>query len=123
MQVLRLVIHIAILFVFYWLGTWIEHALHLFIPGSVIGMLLFLFCLLTGIFKPKWAEEGASLLIRHLPLLFLPITVGAIEYLDLFKGAGIWIVVIALVSTAMVMLIGGAVTQVLIRRKEGRSQC
>lgn len=123
MQVLRLAVHIAILFVFYWLGTWLQHTLHLFIPGSVIGMVLFLICLLTGVFKPKWAEEGASLLIRHLPLLFLPITVGAIEYLHLFKGSGIWIVIIVLGSTALVMVTGGAVTQALIRRKEGRSQC
>jgi len=121
MQLIRFIVHIGILFVFYWLGTWIQHTFHLFIPGSVIGMILFLVLLLTGVFKPKWAEEGASLLIRHLPLLFLPITVGAIKYLGLFKGSGIWIVVIVLVSTALVMITGGAVTQLLIRKKERQS--
>jgi len=122
MQLLRMAVHIAILFLFYWLGTWIAQTFHLFIPGSVIGMILFLAALLSGLFKPRWAEEGASLLIRHLPLLFLPITVGAIEYLDLFKGSGIWIVIIVLVSTGIVLVTGGAVTQVLIRRKERQSQ-
>lgn len=118
MQFLRIVAHIAILFVFYWLGTWIQHTLHLFIPGSVIGMILFLIVLLSGWFNPKWAEEGASLLIRHLPLLFLPVTVGAMEYVELFKGRGFLMVIIVLFSTALVMVAGGAVAQALIRRRE-----
>ena len=118
MQVIRIVIHIAILYLFYSIGMWIQSALGLFIPGSVIGMILFLTALLTGVFNPRWAEEGASLLIRHLPLLFLPITVGVMEYTHLFKGRGMWIVVVVLVSTVIVMIASGAVTQALIRRKE-----
>lgn len=118
MQILRIIVHIAILYAFYWLGTWIQHTLHLFIPGSVIGMILFLIALLTGLFNPKWAESGAALLTRNLPLLFLPITVGAMDYLDLFKGKGVWIVIVVFASTVIVMVSGGAVTQWLLRRKE-----
>lgn len=118
MQFIRIIVHIAILYLFYWLGTWIEDTFHLFIPGSVIGMVLFLIALLTGVFKSKWVFDGASFLIRHLPLLFLPITVGVIEYLHLFKGRGIWLVIIVLFSTVLVMVSGGLLSQWLIRQQE-----
>lgn len=120
MQFIRITVHIGILYVFYMLGTWIEEIFHLFIPGSVIGMILFLGALLSGLFKPKWAEEGAGFLIRHLSLLFLPITVGVIQYVDLFKGRGVWLIVIVLFSTMLVMLSSGLTSQWFIRRQERR---
>lgn len=121
MQLIRIAVHIGILYVFYAIGTWIQHTFNLFIPGSVLGMILFLILLLTGVFNPRWVEEGAGVLIKHLPLLFLPITVGVINYLDLFKGYGIWIIIIVLVSTGLVMFSGGFVSQ-LLNRKEKRGE-
>lgn len=121
MFIIRITIHILVLYLFYWVGSWLQMTFHLFIPGSVIGMLLFLILLLTKVINPKWLEAGASLLIGHLPLLFLPITVGAIEYLHLFTGSGVRIVLVVLVSTMLVMISSGAVSQAIIRKKEKQS--
>lgn len=118
MRLIRIAVHIGILYIFYALGVWIQETLHLFIPGSVIGMILFLALLLSGKYNPRWTEEGASFLIRHLPLLFLPITVGLMDYLDLFKGSGLWIVFVVIVSTVLVMVTSGKTTDWLARRRE-----
>lgn len=122
MEGIRITIQIAILYLFYMLGIWIQTTFELFIPGSVIGMVLFLSVLLSGIYNPRWTEAGASFLIRHLPLLFLPITVGVMEYFELFKGRGLWIVFVVLFSTMLVMISSGAVTQWLMQRKERGSE-
>src|SRR5690625_2306180 len=79
-------LHIIILYSFYLLGNWIQMSLNLFIPGSVIGMiLLFLLLLIKGV-KITWIEEGAAFLINNLPLFFIPATVGIIDYFSLFSG-------------------------------------
>lgn len=118
MSVVRISVHIGILYMFYAIGVWIQKTLNLFIPGSVIGMILFLALLLSGKYNPRWTEEGAQFLIRHLPLLFLPITVGLIDYLDLFKGSGIWIVFVVLFSTVLVMVTSGKTTDWLAQKRE-----
>lgn len=112
MSIFRIPVHIFILYLFYSFGSWIQTIFHLFIPGSVIGMMLFLIALLLG-FNPKWVGEGTAFLIRHLPLLFLPATVGAISYLHLFSGWGITLIFIALFSTILVMVSSGIVSQQL----------
>src|SRR5699024_1413528 len=120
MDVIRMTLHIFILYIFYWIGTWVQTTFHLFIPGSVMGMVLFFILLLSKVFNPKWIEQGASLLIRHLPLLFLPGTVGAIAYLELFSGRGLWLVGIVLFSTLLVMYSSGAMSQQLVKKREKR---
>ena len=78
----KICLHIIILYSFYLLGNWIQISLNLFIPGSVIGMiLLFILLLIKGV-KITWIEEGATFLINKLPLFFIPATVGIIDYLD-----------------------------------------
>ena len=110
--------HIIILYGIYLIGNWIQVALNLFIPGSVIGMVLLFIFLMTNIIKVTWIEEGSKLIINHLTLFFIPATVGVMNYFELFKGNGFLLVLIALLSTALVMALSGVVSQWLMRRKE-----
>lgn len=101
---IRIVFQIGILYIFYYIGLWIQHTFHLLMPGSIIGMLL-LFCLLmTKKFKATWIDKGASFLLSHLPLLFIPVTVGIIDFFDLFKGRGFLSVIVVIISTILVMI-------------------
>lgn len=114
----QIIFQIAILYLFYYAGVWIQHALHLLMPGSIIGMLL-LFCLLmTKKFKISWIDKGAGFLLSHLPLLFIPVTVGIIDFFDLFKGRGFFSIVVVIVSTILVMVTSAFVSQWIAVRKE-----
>ncbi len=81
-------------------------------------MLLLFVLFVTKVIKPKWIEYGTSLLLKHMPLLFLPVTVGVLNFLDVFSGKGIILVFIALISTLVVMVCSGALSQFLATRKE-----
>ncbi|MRH41566.1 CidA/LrgA family holin-like protein [Aquibacillus halophilus] len=118
MYIIYLSLQISILYIFYVIGTWIQEALHLSIPGSIIGMLLLFLLLSMKIVKKEWVELGSSLLVRHLPLLFLPIIVGIINYFDLFAGKGLLLIVITIFSTILVMTSSGLVSQWTGRRVE-----
>lgn len=116
--VFRIITHIFFLYALLLIGNFLQEVFHLLIPGSVIGMLLLFLLLKMGIIKIKWMEEGTSLLLRHLTLFFIPVTIGFMEYLELFRGKGIFLLLITVISTALVMGVGGAVSEQLAHGKE-----
>lgn len=118
MKVVNILFHIGILYFFYFIGVWIQQTLHLFIPGSIIGMLLLLLLFTTKVIKPKWIEQGTTLLLQHMPLLFLPVTIGILNFLDVFAGKGMLLIFVALISTWIVMISSGLTSQVVAVRKE-----
>ena len=50
--------------------------LHLPLPGNVAGMLLTFAALMSGVLPLRFVEQGAGLLVRNLPLFFVPLAVG-----------------------------------------------
>jgi holin-like protein len=121
-NVLRVIIHILFLFLLLFIGNGIQAILQIPIPGSVIGMILFFVLLKSGIVKLEWVLEGTSLLLRHLTLFFIPVTVGFIEYLELFQGKGIWLLIITIFSTALVMGLAGMTSERLAKRQQKEEQ-
>ena len=111
MKVFVTIIQIVILFTFYQLGEWIKQIFHVSIPGSIIGMLLLFLLLMLKVFPVKWIDAGASLLLSYLPLLFLPITVGVMDYFSFFSGRGWFSLVVIFFSTILVFIISGYVSQ------------
>ncbi|PAV31588.1 CidA/LrgA family protein [Virgibacillus profundi] len=114
----RIIIHIAFLYCIYLIGNWIQVTLDLFVPGSVIGMIILFVLLSTKMIKITWVEDGARFIVNNLALFFVPATVGIINYFDLFVGKGILLVVIVLFSTFLVMAGSGLTSQWMMRRKE-----
>ena len=69
---------IAIVAGLFLLGT-LLHRAGVPIPGGVLGLLLFYGALTAGLVKLQWVESAANLLLRHMVLLFVPLTVGLME--------------------------------------------
>ena len=120
MTVLRVSLHILMLYLLFFIGNLIQDAFQLFIPGSVLGMLLLFFLLKSNLLKLKWIEEGTSLLLRHLTLFFIPVTIGIINYLELFTSKGILLVLAAVVSTALVMGVSVMISERMAKREESQ---
>ncbi|WP_066158939.1 CidA/LrgA family protein [Halalkalibacter krulwichiae] len=118
MKIASIICHVVILSIFYGGGVAIQRWLDLPIPGSIIGMLLLFLALLSKVLPVRFIEEGSALLLKHMPLLFLPVTVGILQFLDVFAGSGILLILITLISTIMVMMISSLIGQKLIKRKE-----
>ena len=110
-QPIRLTLGLGILMGFAALGTSLTHALHLPLPGSVLGMLLMWIALGTRAIRLHWIEDAADGLLGILGLLFVPATVGFIEYL----GTGTQWLAWLLVMTAGLLV--GAGSAALIAQK------
>ena len=114
----KIVIQIGILFGIYSIGVWIQQYFKLFIPGSVIGLVLMFTLLSRGILNVIWFVIGARFMFNLLVLFFIPATVGILNYYDLFKGKGILLILITIVSTLFVMVGSGVTSQMLGKERD-----
>ena len=96
----------AVIVAFGLLGT-LLHSLGIPIPGGVLGLLLFFLALSAGLVKLEWVEQAASLLLRHMVLLFVPLTVGLMEMGQVLQRQALAIIASLLVSWLAVLLTTG----------------
>ena len=88
-------------------GELIARALHLPVPGPVLGMvLLFAFLLVRGKI-PKDLATVTDGLLSHMSLLFVPAGVGVMLHFRLFGDDWMPIAVALIVSTALTVVITG----------------
>ncbi|HHV45888.1 MAG TPA: CidA/LrgA family protein [Tissierellia bacterium] len=107
-------------------GQILQTKFNLFIPGTILGMMILLILLLTKIIKLKWIENITNVLLDHISIFFVPANVGVMVYLSQIKDVWAQILFIAIVSTVVVMGVTGAVVQLIDRlmarsRKEGNA--
>ncbi|WP_085522824.1 CidA/LrgA family protein [Tuberibacillus sp. Marseille-P3662] len=122
MKILKIVAQIAVLYMFYFIGEGLQHLLHLPIPGSIIGLFLLLTALIFKLCPVRWIESGADFLLSYLPLLFVPATVGVMNYFGLFAGKGIVLLLIVVISTIIVMIVAGHTSQILAKKVAKRKE-
>lgn len=114
-------LQIMALFAFAKLMNVLAAFLHLRIPGTILGILVIFLLLHFNIIKLKWIELGAVWLLGELLLFFIPSAVGVIDYGTLLSQSGTSIVLVVLLSTFVVMLSTGMMTQMIAKRKERKS--
>jgi holin-like protein len=91
---------------FFLLGD-LLHRLGVPIPGGVLGLLLLFLALQSKLLKIKWVERAGGVMLRHMVLLFVPLTVGLMEVGPVLGQHALAIVASLLVSWAAVILTTG----------------
>jgi holin-like protein len=114
--IVRLAAQIAALWVISAGSSWLATALHLAVPGNVLGLCALFFALWSGIVRPEWLDFAGGLLTKHMAFFFIPITVGLMGFGATFARAGVAIVATLVISAAIGMLAAGHTTQACARR-------
>ncbi|WP_261130710.1 CidA/LrgA family protein [Bacillus sp. Marseille-Q3570] len=104
-KAILIITQVVALYGFYLAGIWIQSALGLMIPGSIIGMLLLFLLLVTKILPLNWIQRGSRFMLVHLTLFFIPVTVGVMQFGHVFKGKGMLLIPTVLASTILVIVI------------------
>ena len=97
------------------LGEVLHHYLPLPIPSSIYGLVILFVGLMTGVVKLSHVEETGRFLIEIMPLMFIPAAVGLLESWGILAPIWIPIIGITLITTVIVMIVSGKVTQFVIR--------
>lgn len=113
---MKLLREIGIIFTILLLGEFLNKITGVPIPGNIIGMIILLTCLVTGILKIEMIDNIANFLLDHLAFLFVPAGVGVVKNFNLIKNEWVDILIILTVSTILVMGVTGFTVQFLKRR-------
>lgn len=99
------------------LQTWLGIA----IPGSIIGLLILFGLMASGLVPVEWVKPSATLFIRYMILLFVPISVGLMVHFDTLLANLAPILASAIGGTLIVMVTLGLILDRML--KKGKKSC
>ena len=108
---------LGILYLFLFIGGGIAHYVPIGIPASIWGLLLLFSALVLRIVKIEWVLFSASLLIRYMALLFVPVSVGIIKYSGLLVEQVKVLLLPNVISTCLTLLLIGVLADYLFELK------
>lgn len=99
-------------------GEIIKSWIPLPIPGSIYGLVLMLVLLMTRAVKLEQVKDAGRFLIEIMPLMFIPAAVGIMASWEQLQPILIPVCVITVISTVLVMVVTGKVTDLFVEKKE-----
>lgn len=114
-NLMKIIGQVILLWVIYFLSTWVVKFLHLPIPGNVLGMICLFMLLSTGALKEQWLATATNSLLKHLSFFYIPIAVQLMEWSDLFIHKGYLLFIPLVVSTLVALLTTGGIVQILTK--------
>lgn len=108
----------AIIMIISFMGECVKAVLPFKIPASVYGLVIMLAALMTGIIKLEAVKDTAEFFIQVMPVMFIVPSVGLITAWPLIKDIIVPFCIASVVSTFVVMIVTGHVSQLIIRLKK-----
>src|SRR5699024_7203351 len=97
------------------LGEILRAVIPLPIPASIYGLVLMLAALMTHLLPLEAVQDSGKFLIEIMPLMVIPAAVGLLDSWSALRPILLSVAAITVVSTVVVMVISGKVTQKIIR--------
>ncbi|MCQ6963455.1 murein hydrolase transporter LrgA [Methanolobus chelungpuianus] len=111
-------IQFAIILLVGFLGDLFQSSLNIPVPGNIIGMLLLLILLLTGLLKMSMIEDVSNFMLKHLSFFFIPAAVGLISCFSVLEGKWAELMFISVFSTFIIAVVTGTTVQMLMKRRK-----
>jgi Putative effector of murein hydrolase LrgA len=115
---MRYAIQFAIILAICFMGDLIHNYFNLPIPGNVLGMVMLLILLLTGVIKLTMIEDVSNFMLKHLSFFFIPAAVGLITCFTILEGKWTALMFISVVSTFIIAIVTGMTVQILMKRRQ-----
>ena len=98
-------------------GEILKYFLPFPIPASIYGLVIMLLLLITKKIRLESVKEVGEFLVEIMPVMFIPAGVGLIVSWEQLQPVIVPVCVITVVSTVVVMIVAGKVTDYMIDRK------
>lgn len=113
---------VAIIFAVTCVGEILKYFIPLPIPASIYGLVIMIILLATKVVKLEQVKDVADFLIEIMPLMFIPAGVGIIVSWKQVRGMIVPVCVTVFITTCLVMIITGKVTDFMVSRKEKKDE-
>ena len=115
---MRYMKQLGIIFLVTCIGELLKYFIPLPIPGSIYGLVLMIILLMTKVIKLEQVKETGEFLIEIMPVMFIPAGVGVVVSWGQLKGMLVPVCAIVLLTTVLVMVVTGKVTDYFVAGKE-----
>ncbi|OOM13485.1 CidA/LrgA family protein [Clostridium saccharobutylicum] len=105
----------------YLLGELLSSALHLPIPGNILGMIILFILLCTKIIKVDDISNVTSFLLDHLSFFFIPAGVGLMTSMEIIKSTWWQLLIVCISTTVIIIGSTGVIVQAVSKRAKERS--
>ena len=119
---MKYVKQLMIILIFSFIGDILNHIVPLPIPASIYGMVLLFIALSTKIIKLDQVETTAEFLLSIMLIFFVPASVGIMDTFFAYKSSMLPIIIIVIISTIIVMITTGLVSQFIIKLKSKKDK-
>lgn len=104
------------------LGETLDYLLPIPVPASIYGIILLFLALKLKVVAVSDVKEVSSFLIEIMPLMFIPAAAGLIDSWAIIRSSWLPYMVITVISTIIVMVVSGRVTQFVLRHGKRKSE-
>jgi holin-like protein len=115
---IRTGVQLVVLGVLYVGCQWLVARTGIPVPPGLLALLVLIGLLLSRAVPEKAVDQGGDLLLRYLPVIFLPPGIGVIRELHLVRGHGLALAAVLLGSLVVGQLVAGLVGQAMIDREK-----
>lgn len=112
---------ITIIFSITFLGETIKYLLPFPIPSSIYGLFIMLILLKLKILKVEDIKISANFLINLMPIMFIPPAITLVNVWGSILSKLIFYLILIILSTTLVMISSGVVTQKILNIMEHRN--
>lgn len=113
---MKYIFQLGIILIITFIGEVIYKLIPLPIPASIYGLLIMLLCLKTKIIKLEKVKQVGDFMLEIMPLMFIPAAVGLLNVWDELIDILLPIITITLLTTFIVMVTTGKMTQLIISK-------
>ena len=114
---MKLLRQVALILLISFVGEILKTVIPLPIPASVYGLVLMLIALCSGILRTSQVREAAFFFIEIMLVMFIPAAVGLIDSWASLQPVFWPVAIITIITTILVMVVTGRITQSVIRRE------
>lgn len=93
----------AMLVLVWWSCDLVVRRLGLPLPSSIVGLVLVLIALATGVLPATWIRRGTAGLLDHMLLFFVPACMALLDHPELVGVTGLKLLAAIMVGTVLVM--------------------
>lgn len=112
----------TIIFAISFIGELLNTLIDLPIPASVYGLIILLLLLITKVIKVEDIKDTSTFLINNMSIMFVGPAISIIAVWPLFKQNILAYSLVIMVSTTIVMIVSGKITQVLTKKWEPKNE-
>lgn len=101
---IKYLIGFSILCVIQFSCNWVIKLTNIVFPAPIMGILVLFILLQFGIIKRDWIKDICELMLKYMPLLFVPLAVGIISYYGIIEKNLIPILINVIGTTTLTLL-------------------